>query len=62
MVFLSAGARTWVTVFLDWYNTQHLHSAIKLVAPQKLHTDEDKAILVNRKNVYQQAKAKNPIS
>jgi putative transposase len=55
------GARTWVTGFVDWYNTQHLHSAIKLVTPQQRHSGEDKAILVNRKNVYQQAKAKNPI-
>ena len=55
------GARIWVTGFVDWYNTQHLHSAIKLVTPQQRHSGEDKAILVNRKNVYQQAKAKNPI-
>jgi transposase InsO family protein len=54
-------ARTWVTGFVDWYNTQHLHSAIKLVTPQQRHSGEDKATLVNRKNVYQQAKAKNPI-
>ena len=50
-----------MTGFVDWYNTQHLHSAIKLVTPQQRHSGEDKAILVNRKNVYQQAKAKNPI-
>jgi transposase InsO family protein len=28
------GARTWVAGFVDWYNTQHLHSAIKLVTGQ----------------------------
>jgi putative transposase len=47
--------------FVDWYNKQHLHSAIKLVTPQQRHSGEDKAMLVNRKNVYQQEKAKNPI-
>jgi len=55
------GARTWVTGFVHWYNTQHLHSAIKLVTPQQRHCGEDTKILANRKHVYQQAKATNPI-
>lgn len=54
------GARTWVTGFVDWYNTQHLHSAIGFVTPQQRHCGEDKQILANRKRVYQQAKAKHP--
>jgi putative transposase len=55
------GARTWVTGFVDWYNTQHLHSAIKLVNPQQRYFGDDTEILANRKSVYLQAKAKNPI-
>jgi transposase InsO family protein len=55
------GTRTWVTGFVDWCNTQHLHSAIKLVTPQQRHCGEDIKILANRKHVYQQAKATNPI-
>ena len=55
------GTRTWVTEFVDWYNTQHLRSAIKLVTPQQRHCGEDIKILANRKHVYQQAKATNPI-
>jgi putative transposase len=50
-----------VTGFVDWYNTQHLHSAIKLVTPQLRHCGDDTEILANRKRVYQQAKAKDPI-
>jgi transposase InsO family protein len=53
-------ARTWVTGFVDWYNTRHLHSAIGFVTPQQRHCGEDKEILANRKRVYQQAKAKHP--
>ena len=53
-------ARTWVTGFVDWYNTRHLHSAIGFVTPKQRHCGEDKEILANRKRVYQQAKAKNP--
>jgi len=34
-------ARTWVAGFVHWYNTQHLHSAIKLVTPQQRHCGED---------------------
>lgn len=26
-------ARTWITHFVDWYNNEHLHSAIKFVTP-----------------------------
>ena len=55
------GARTWVTGFVHWYNTQHLHSAIKLVTPQQRHCGDDTEILANRKRVYQQAKVTNPI-
>lgn len=53
-------ARTWVTGFVDWYNTRHLHSAIGFVTPQQRHCGEDKEILANRKRVYQLAKAKHP--
>lgn len=53
-------ARVWVAVFANWYNTQHLHSAIGFVTPEQRHCGEDREILAKRKKVYQQAKAKNP--
>lgn len=53
-------ARVWVSEFVDWYNTRHLHSAIGFVTPQQRHCGEDREILANRKRVYQKAKAKNP--
>lgn len=53
-------ARTWVQGFVNWYNHEHLHSAIKFVTPEQRHTGEDKEILARRKQVYQQAKLKYP--
>ena len=53
-------ARAWVSVFVDWYNTQHLHSAIQFVTPQQRHSGQDRVILANRKRVYQEARSKNP--
>ena len=53
-------ARSWVYGFVNWYNHEHLHSAIKFVTPEQRHTGEDKEILARRKQIYQQAKLKYP--
>lgn len=53
-------ARRWVDGFVTWYNTSHLHSAIKFVTPQQRHEGLDKEILSQRARVYEQARAKNP--
>ncbi len=45
---------------MDWYNNEHLHSAIQFVTPSQRHRGEDEAILAKRKQVYQQAKAIHP--
>ena len=55
-----ATVRAWVKRFVHWYNTEHLHSAIKFVTPEQRHKGEDKEILVKRKCVYQQAKSRHP--
>lgn len=55
-----SSARIWVQGFVDWYNRDHLHSAIQFVTPEQRHTGEDIAILAKRKRVYEQAKLKNP--
>ena len=55
-----AAARSWVKGFVDWYNHQHLHSAIKFVTPIQRHTGQDVDILINRKAVYQSARNKHP--
>ncbi len=53
-------AREWVRRFVQWYNTEHLHSAIRFVTPSSRHLGLDKAILVKRSAVYEQAKHKHP--
>jgi hypothetical protein len=53
-------ARDWVSFFVEWYNKEHLHSAIKFITPEQRHAGKDEEILRHRKEVYQQAKSKNP--
>ena len=53
-------ARTWVAGFVQWYNHEHLHSAIQFVSPNDRHAGCDKAILTQRHAVYQAARARHP--
>jgi len=53
--------RTWVNQFVDWYNHDHCHSRICFVTPSQRHSGEDKALLQKRQDVYEQAKARNPL-
>ena len=54
-------AREWVRRFVNWYNTEHLHSAIRFVTPSCRHLGLDKAILTKRAAVYENAKRLNPL-
>jgi putative transposase len=53
-------ARHWVEDFVVWYNTEHLHSAISFVTPDDRHAGEDEAILVERREIYEAARKRNP--
>lgn len=53
-------ANEWVRRFVDWYNTEHLHSGIRFVTPHSRHEGLDTAILENRKAVYEAARVLNP--
>ncbi len=53
-------ATEWVTRFVHWYNTEHLHSGIRFVTPLSRHLGEDLNILNNRHVVYEKAKQANP--
>jgi len=55
-------AREWVRRFVTWYNTEHLHSAIRFVTPSCRHLGLDKAILQKRSAVYENAKRLHPLS
>lgn len=54
-------ARGWVQGFVDWYNYEHRHSAIKFVTPAQRHDGEDIHILANRHQVYLKARSANPL-
>ncbi len=53
-------AQRWVEEFAGWYNTQHLHSAIRYVTPDQRHFGQEAAILANRESVYEEARRRNP--
>ena len=53
-------AQGWVKGFVQWYNFEHRHSGILFVTPSSRHYGEDEIILVKRKEVYEEARKKNP--
>jgi putative transposase len=53
-------ARTWAEGLVTWYNTKHLHSALKFVTPNQRHNGEDIMIRANRQIVYELAKEQYP--
>ena len=53
-------AREFIARFVHWYNTQHLHSDIRFVTPESRHAGKDRAILEQRKRVYEHARARRP--
>jgi putative transposase len=46
-----ADAQGWVVGFVRWYNTGHLHSAIRFVNPDDRHYGRQVCILANRQRV-----------
>ena len=53
-------ARQWVSTFVQWYNHEHRHSAIGFVTPDERHAGKDSALLSQRVEVYEAAKARYP--
>ncbi len=56
-----AAARSWVTTLVHWYNHEHRHSAIRFVTPAQRHAGLDVALLAKRSDLYEAARAKNPL-
>ena len=50
----------WVAGFVDWYNTEHLHSGINFITPDDRHFGREEKILNRRKKIYEKARRKNP--
>ena len=53
--------RDWVQRFAAWYNNEHCHSRIGFVTPEQRHRGDDKALLAQRKTVYEKARQRNPL-
>ena len=53
-------AQAWVKFFANWYNSEHLHSAIRFVTPNARHAGHDGKTLANRAMLYANARAQNP--
>jgi transposase InsO family protein len=53
-------ARAWVAAFVEWYNTQHLHSGIRFVTPDDRHHGRDSELLAGRRAVYERARQRHP--
>ena len=53
-------AQAWVDDFVLWYNTCHLHSAIRFVTPDDRHYGREDGILEKRREVYVAARRRNP--
>jgi transposase InsO family protein len=55
-----ADAQDWVKSFADWYNGEHLHSAIRFVTPNTRHGGQERDALANRAILYANARAQKP--
>ena len=53
-------ALTWVSRFVEWYNTKHLHSAINFVTPDDRHFGRHFKLLSARSRVYEAARSRHP--
>jgi putative transposase len=53
-------AQCWVQGFVSWYNTEHRHSGIRFVTPELRHAGQESRVLARRKEVYEEAKRRNP--
>lgn len=53
-------ARQWVQGFVRWYNHEHKHSGLKFVTPNQRHQGLADEVLAYRKQVYEEAKVRQP--
>ena len=53
-------AREWSKRFVDWYNKEHLHSALGYITPQQRHYGKDQEIMNQRKILYEGARHRHP--
>lgn len=55
-----SAAQEWVADFVQWYNHEHRHSAIRFVTPAQRHAGQEATVLKRRKAIYAEARRKHP--
>lgn len=53
-------AQAWAQRFVTYYNTEHKHRSLNFVTPDQKHLSQDIALLKNRSDLLEKARAKNP--
>jgi putative transposase len=53
-------ARTWAAAFVQWYNFEHRHSAIRFVTPDDRHSGREHEILARRKKFLEKQRKARP--
>jgi len=53
-------ARAYCQSFFQWYNTEHRHSGIAMLAPEVVHYRREKDVLAERQRVLDEAFARHP--
>jgi putative transposase len=53
-------ARMWARIFIDWYNHEHRHTGLALMAPATVHYDLATQVTEKRQQVLQAAYAQHP--
>lgn len=52
-------ARSWMSTFVRWHNTEHRQGGISLASPNQRHSGKQEDILRRRERTYAVARAKN---
>ncbi len=53
-------ARVWYANFINWYNTEHLHSALGYVTPEQHRTGKSDELYITRNETLLLARSANP--
>jgi len=53
-------ARQWILAFVRWYNNEHRHSGLNFLTPNQRHNGNAETVLLQRKQLYEKAKAAHP--
>lgn len=54
-------ARRWYADFVEWYNTEHLHSGLGYVTPKQRRSGKALAIYAKRSKTLEEARLRNPL-